>query len=63
MNDDPAAMQQVACETCLLQKDVTGVQELFLSIEGGGHVALDWFVFEYADQHQHQHQHQQRKLV
>jgi hypothetical protein len=46
MNDDPAAMHQTTVgiepTTALVGKR----RDVYLSIEGGGHVAIDWFRFE-----------------
>lgn len=43
MNDDPTAMQEAQGTAAALM----GRHDVFLSIEGGGHVAIDWFRFEH----------------
>ena len=43
LNDDPAAMGEASVE---LEGVTTGRHGVFLSIDGGGHAAIDWFRFE-----------------
>ena len=47
MNDDPAAMRELVADLAPTAV-ATESTDIYLSIEGGGHVALDWFRFERA---------------
>jgi hypothetical protein len=55
MNDDPSAMAEVRVSltargtghtTGARTSIISGRHDVYLSIEGGGHVAIDWFRFE-----------------
>ncbi len=53
MNDDPSAMAEVRVALAATEdiatagaNVVSGRHDVYLSIEGGGHVAIDWFRFE-----------------
>ena len=48
MNDDPMAMSEVKVPVAHAASSTGTPFDLFLSIGGGGHVALDWFRFEFA---------------
>ena len=45
LNDDPAAMTELVV-TLEPEVQLTGRRDLYLSVEGGGHAAIDWFRFE-----------------
>jgi hypothetical protein len=46
MNDDRAAMQETPAALEAAGLALAGRRDVFLSVEGGGHVAVDWFRFE-----------------
>lgn len=45
MNDDPVAMGEASVA---LEGATAGRHDVYLSIEGGGHAAIDWFRFDSA---------------